>query len=400
MGRLFSGPITDQGTTMKHILALALFALMSCGRPVAAEEIRVGTGAELNAAVRRAKPGDRILIKPGTYAGYFFFTNVHGQSGRPILIAGADPARPPEFTGGVQFSEITHTELRDLTVRGAKGNGFNIDHGGTPDTPSHHLTLRRLRVLDSGAGGNQDGIKLSGIDDFRVEECVIDGWSAGGSGIDMVGCHRGMFVDCRFRRGGDTGIQAKGGSSEITVRGCRFEDYGGRGLNLGGSTGMQFFSPPVASMPRNGKYEAKNITVEHCVFFGGMAPVAFVGVDGAVVRRNTIYRPGRWALRILQETRDAEFVPSRNGVFEDNIIVFRSNQWSEGGVNIGPGTAPQTFRFARNLWYCEDRPDRSRPTLPTPESTGIYGLDPQFRSPESGDFTLKPGSPGAGRGAH
>jgi hypothetical protein len=101
--------------------------------------------------------------------------------------------------------------------------------------------------------------------------------------------------------------------------------------------------------------------------------VGFVGVDGAVVRFNTFERPGRWVLRILQETREPGFVPCRNGEFTDNTIAFESSSWGTGGVNIGGGTAPDTFKFARNWWYCIDNPARSRPTLPTPETGGVYG---------------------------
>ena len=54
-------------------------------------------------------------------------------------------------------------------------------------------------------------------------------------------------------------------------------------------------------------------------------------------------------------------------MFENNVVVFRSDQWGDGGVNIGPGTAAGTFRFARNLWYCEDRPGSSAPKLPVAE---------------------------------
>jgi hypothetical protein len=108
--------------------------------------------------------------------------------------------------------------------------------------------------------------------------------------------------------------------------------------------------------------------------------------------------PGRWAIRILQETRSPDFVPCRNGLFTDNIIVFRSSQWSEGGCNIGPDTAPETFRFERNLWYCLDRPDGSQPSLPADETDGVYGEDPMFVDPEGGDFSLKAGSPAEGRG--
>ena len=96
---------------------------------------------------------------------------------------------------------------------------------------------------------------------------------------------------------------------------------------------------------------------------GSAAAVAFVGATDSVVRFNTIYRPGRWALRILQETRAPGFVPCRKGEFTDNLVVFEAEGWG-GAVNVGPGTEPETFTFARNVWYAADRPGSSRPQLP------------------------------------
>lgn len=357
-------------------------------------EITVTDSDALRAALAEAGPGTTIRLAPGTYRGGLSLRGLRGEPGRPILVKAADPERPPVIEGGsgLHLSGATHLELHDLYIVKSEGNGINIDDGGgSPDTPSHHIVLRGLVVRDIGPTGNRDGIKLSGVSDFRVEGCTVERWGDGGSGIDMVGCLRGEIIGCTFRHGdatGDNGVQAKGGSREITIRRCRFEHAGHRAINLGGSTGLAFFR----TEPRG--HEAKDLTVEDCTILGSMTPVAFVGVDGAVVRHNTIYRPKRWGFRILQETREPGFVPCRNGHFSENIIAFRSDEMTVP-INIGPGTAPETFTLSGNVWYCLDAPERSRPRLPIPEADGVYGVDPRFRDAERGDLR----TPNRGAGA-
>ncbi|MBI3820682.1 MAG: hypothetical protein HY286_18490 [Planctomycetes bacterium] len=214
----------------------------------------------------------------------------------------------------------------------------------------------------------------------------------------MVGCHRGVVENSTFihTENGGTGIQMKGGSSDVAIRANRFENAGSRAVNIGGSTGSPYFRPALKAAPFA---EARNITVERNTFIGSQCPVAFVGVDGAVVRFNTIFAPGKWAIRILQETTDEGFIHCRNGKFMDNIVVFDSAHWGEGGVNIGPATEASTFEFARNFWYCIDSPGRSRPTLPTKEKDGVHGIDPKFRDVTKRDFRLMPDSPARDYGA-
>lgn len=375
-------------SSLTAVLILNLSSLVSTRD----ETLHTVTSAqELREALARVKAGETIRIAPGVYRGGFSGRKLQGQPGRPIILRAADPSRPPLLEGGasgLQLSEVAHLELHDLIVTGATGNGINIDDGGSIDTPSHHLLLRGLVVRDIGPTGNRDGIKLSGVADFRVQDCVLERWGSGGSGIDMVGCHRGEVVGCTFRHGdatGDHGVQAKGGSSELVIRRCRFEHAGQRAVNLGGSTGLPYFRPRAPG------YEARNIIVEDCTFLGSMAPVAFVGVDGAIVRHNTIYRPRRWGLRILQENRAPGLAPCRNGEFSNNVIVYRSDEMVMP-INIGDETDPQSFTLAGNAWYCLDAPNRSRPRLPISEREGIYGVDPQFRDAEQGDFRLRPGS--------
>jgi len=369
---------------------LAAFLAGSVTSAVAAAEVRVSDTAGLRRALAGAVPGTEILVAPGTYEGGLHARGLRGEAERPVVLRGADPEKPPAIEGGagIHLSGVEHVELRDVIFAGSSGNGINIDDGGSDDSPSRHVVPRNLVVRDVGPDGNRDGIKLSGVDDFRVENCTVERWGARGSGIDMVGCHRGEVAGCTFRHEkgrGDNGVQAKGGSSDIVVRRCRFEEAGQRAINVGGSTGLDYFRP------RPQGYEAKDVTVEDCTIVGSLTAVAFVGVDGATVRHNTIYRPRKWGFCILQENRGAEFVPSRNGKFTDNLVAFRSDEMGMP-VNVGPGTAPESFTLARNAWYCLDEPRRSRPRLPVEETEGVYGIDPGFRDAEGGDLRLAPAS--------
>ena len=394
-----TGTTQDLGARRKHRLrTAACAALLVCllATPSFGKSVLVRDADGLREAARRAVPGSRIELEPGEYTGGLHLAGLQGTAAKPIVIAARDPKKRPVIRGGMsglQVSDPAHLVLQDLILVGARGNGLNIDDGGTLDTPAHHVTLRRIAVRDVGPAGNRDGIKLSGVQDLVLEDCVVERWGDAGSAVDMVGCRRVVITGCTFRhkphmtRG--SGIQAKGGSEDILIRGNRFENAGARGVNAGGSTGFEFFRPSITG--RAGPLaEARSIRVLGNTFLGGGAAVAFVGVDGAKVAWNTIYRPARWAFRILQETRDKRFVPSRRGVIKANLIVFESDAWSEGGVNVGAGTAPDTFTFTGNAWYCADAPRRTRALvrLPVKEKNGMYGVDPRLVDPDRGDLRI------------
>ena len=384
--------------TTSALLQLGLL-MLACRSTVSAEEVRVANRDEFARTLAAARPGTTISVAPGTYRGGLAHAGLKGTKDQPIVIAGSDPKNPPVIEGGgnaIQLSSPQHVVLRDFIFSKATGNGLNIDDGGAIDAPAEHVTLQNLVVRDVGPGGNRDGIKLSGVKNCRVENCRVERWGSGGSAIDMVGCHDVVITGCTFAEAtgdGANGVQAKGGSSQITVQRCRFENAGGRAVNIGGSTGLPYFRP------RDAKYEAKDVTVEDCTIIGGMAAVAFVGVDGALVKHNTIYLPTRWPLRILQETVGDRFVPSRNGRFEKNVVVFQADAVRQM-VNIGPNTAPETFTFAGNQWHCLDRPEQTKRIveLPSAEKGGIYDKAPGFKDAAAGDLQIpdrRPDDPGA-----
>lgn len=348
--------------------------------------VTVRDNAGLRTALNATAPGMTIALEPGEYRGGISVKGIRGEEGKRVVIRSSDAKNPAKIVGGgsaLHFSSAAHLELRDIVIEGATGNGLNIDDGGE-GAWSHHVILAGMQVRDVGPRGNCDGIKLSGVDNFIVKDCTVERWGDGGSGIDMVGCHDGLIQDSTFRHTGDSlaanGVQIKGGSHDVAVVGCRFEHAGGRAINLGGSTGAAFFRPKDAT------WEARDLRVEDCTIIGSMAAVAFVGVDRATVRNNVIYRPKRWVLRILQENQDPRFAPSRGGEFAGNTVAFRSDEVVTA-VNVGGGTAPETFVFRGNAWYCIDDPERSKPALPVSEVAATHGRNPGFRDAEAGDFT-------------
>ena len=360
----------------------SLLATIAAATATCVDAAEVSDRPSLIRALQGAKAGDVISIASGNYAGGISVSGISGTEQAPVRLTAADPKNPPVIDGGasgLQLSGCSYVEVSHLTFTNAEANGLNVDDG-TQGTGTKGIVLRDLTVIGRGSEGNRDGIKLSGLDNFKVERCRVEAWGSSGSGIDMVGCHDGLVKQCVFERDEagyakalmSNGVQMKGGSARVTVQRCRFVRSGGRGINLGGSTGAAYLRPA------NTRAEAQDLVVEDCYFEGLMAPVAFVGVDGAIVRHNTIVSPGKWIIRILQENRATGFAPSRNGSFTDNIVVYQSGSIGEA-VNIGEGTEPASFAFARNVWFSQDRPSASQRQirLPVPEENGTHGTDPK-----------------------
>src|SRR5687767_12466889 len=119
-----------------------------------ANTITVTTNEQLREITsERIPPGVTLLIAPGNYAGDLTLREPRGTEGEPILIAAADPKRPPVISGGGAAFHIVrpaYFELRDLVLEGATANGINIDDGGdvAEPTAAHAVTLKNLVVRD------------------------------------------------------------------------------------------------------------------------------------------------------------------------------------------------------------------------------------------------------------
>ena len=380
---------------MKHFLLLLTFTSLFTLKPLAAT-LHIGSGqtyATFEAAAADAQPGDTILFHAGTHTGEQYVADLQGTANAWIFIHNA-PGEVAIIEGGgnaLQLSDPAYLHISGLIFQHQTGNGVNTDDGGSYDTPAHHVVFENCTFRDMSATGNNDLLKLSGLDTFEVRSCTFLNGAEGGSGIDMVGCHHGVFEENFFENMGSNCIQAKGGSEHLRIERNFFLNGGQRSLNLGGSTDLQFFRPDTAH------FEAAHIQVYSNIFIGSWAPIAYVGSVNVEVVNNTFYQPENWVIRILQETVDPDrFIECGDNSFRNNIVYLGNNLSTE--TNIGPNTRPETFTFSNNLWYNYDDTNWGGPAIPVADVNGIINQDPLFANAAATDFHIPMNSPAAGAG--
>lgn len=355
-------------------LLLFLLSIGLLPRPLAAKALHTGHGQpfpDVTTAANAATPGDTILIHAGTYPGNQLLDGLQGTATQWIYIMAAQQGTV-WFEGGTaawRGSDVAYLHIEGMGFSKQTGNGVNFDDGSTYASPAHHIVFRHCIFKDMAASGNNDLLKLSGVDALTIRQCTFINGSKGGSGIDMVGCHQALISQCHFENLGANAVQMKGGSSHIKVEQSVFINAGSRAINLGGSTGEAFFRPA------NAIWEAADLVIDNNYFTGSDVPVAFVGCIRSSVINNTICHPERWVIRILQENKDTlRFVKCADNTFSNNKICI--NGQVRAVCSVGPGTAPESFTFSRNQWIHTTDSTWRRPQLPVPENGGTISYNP------------------------
>lgn len=364
---------------------------------VEGDDVR-GTGtpdapfATVARATRDAVPGTRVLLAPGRHAPIGSITDLRGEPGAPIAIVGAegsiiDGRLTDEVIVGLHLANPSYVVVEGLTVEHAYPHGVSIDDGGDYATPAGPVILRGLVLRNIGRGKNNDCLKLSGVDDFQVLESEFKNCDEG-EAIDMVGCHRGFISGNTFRKTPLTAVQTKGGSSDIVIHANRFIDVTARSVNLGGHTGEPFFRPLDAP------YEAARIQVlSNIIYRSGDTAIAFTGCIECVAAHNTIIDPQGHIVRLLEE--HPERAVGRDGRFVNNIVAFRQ-QDMKGFLGIDYGSKPEALLSGWNFWVARDSDafhDPKHDSRLLAEASSLFGVEPVFIDPSSGDYRLHKNSP-------
>lgn len=335
-------------------------------------------------ALQRARPGDRVLVRAGTYRGGGWIS-AQGTQSQPITVRSVDGPRRAVIAGGSESLRIgdgaSYLVFDGLEVRGADNNVVHIDGG------SHHIWLRNVFAHDAGRDG--DVVKVNQSRSIYIEssELARPGRRTSSENpyqecIDFVDTDDIAVRDSWVHDGGGSLMYAKGGS-----RGVVFERNVISGQRAGAADPMVGLGGVTdSSILGDARFEAFDLIFRNNIVVGGaaggvalydasnatIANNLFVNIDGSAIVQ---FRPGSGPAARSENVRAVNniFLDSRG----DMPDPFRRS--GNHGVNA--------FTTSHNLfWNSGSRvPDASLIDLDT--QPGHLVADPLIRVMGDGETT-------------
>jgi len=136
---------------------------------------------DIAVALGQATPGTRVRTAAGTYGAVGSIASLHGTARAPIARVG-DGEVVIDAAGkaaGMHLADPRYVVIEGLAIRNAVPHGLNIDDGGSYDSPASHIVLRDVPFRRIGDGGNNDCLKMSGVEHFYVERSRFAGCNQG-----------------------------------------------------------------------------------------------------------------------------------------------------------------------------------------------------------------------------
>ena len=133
--------------------------LLAFALPAEAKTIHVRHGQSIQAAVDRAKPGDRILIAPGTYR----------EEGGPCPAVSAQTCAVAIQKNGIKLIGVPR-KRHPVVLRARQGQDAGIEVGKPREGDCLADASKRIH------GSLVSGITVRGFDDFGVFLLCVDHW--------------------------------------------------------------------------------------------------------------------------------------------------------------------------------------------------------------------------------
>jgi len=325
--------ITANVRNRAGIAILSFFLILPVAIPAAT--IKVSDGNDLQAKIDAAAGGDILLLDSGTYSG-LQINNRHFTQANPLIIKAAPGAKP--LISGSGNGYVGHlVEISNSSY--IVFDGLTLEYGNQPFycTNIDHCIFINLEIHNTG----QEIIHVTGTSRYiDIRNCKLydsgHNWPQWSEGI-YIGRGNPPFVNVEnvwiekneiFNTGNSEGINIKGQSYHVTIRGNKVHD-------IAPGTATQHNEAAISC-------EAADLT-----FNPGVNPDVWI-------EDNEIYnvRYGRWANGIMASTMGPKIVNNRIhdcqqlGIkFNDHLSgpgMFTTWLWGNTITNCAEGTLNPT----------------------------------------------------------
>ncbi|MBI5514223.1 MAG: right-handed parallel beta-helix repeat-containing protein [Deltaproteobacteria bacterium] len=311
-----------------------------------ARDITMNPGDNIRDVMRTAAPGDRVLMRAGTYPGGGFI-GARGTASAPITVLSVDGPRRAVLQGGTETLRIgdgaSYLIFDGLEVRNSGDNTIHIDSG------AHHIWLRNLYAHDAGFNG--DVLKANQAASIFVEggEYARGGRRPGSDNpyqecIDFVDINEGAVRDAYIHDNGSSLMYAKGASRNIIFeRNVIADQRAGASepmAGLGGATDRELL--------RGMQFEVFNIIFRNNIVIGGnQGALGVYDGQGVYIANNLFVNNDR----VLIEFRagEAPAARSENVRVVNNIFLDTRGRMPEPYRRSSHGL--MNFTTSHNLFW-------------------------------------------------
>lgn len=332
----------------------------------------------ITTALSRARPGDRVLVRAGTYPGGGWI-EAAGTAAAPITVLSVDGPRRAVIDGGSETLRIgegaAYLVFDGLELRNADNNVVHIDGG------AHHIWLRNVYAHHAGRDG--DVVKVNQARSIYLErsEFAFPGARSGSENpsqecIDFVDVDDIAVRDSYIHDGGNSMMYAKGGSQGVV-----FEHNVITGQRAGAIDPMVGLGAVTdESLLAGAQFEAIDVVFRNNLVIGAVAGA--VGVyDGrnVVMANNLFLNNGGGIVEFRAGSGPAE--RSENVSFVNNLVVDTRGRMpttlrrSAHGLNA--------FVVSHNLFWNNGQAIPASPLLNLAAQPGHLVANPGIRMPAS-----------------
>jgi len=327
------------------------------------------------------KPGDEVVVKPGTYNESINIDKDGSAAGDITLrseVPGAALIRPPSgsYTGiSVNANYVT---IDGFDIKGGNGDGIEANN-------VHHVSILNNKVHDSGESGIQfnysDFVKIVGNETYNN---ASSGWY---SGISI------------YENRNITGDTSTTGYRNIVQNNISHDNVTKSGAHTDGNGIIidDFQSTQASGHPN---YTFKTLVDNNLVYENGGKGIQVAWSDSVTVQNNTAYHNNQDPLNDGTWRGELSNAQSSNNTWVNNIAVadpsVNKNNTAVDNTSYGGYTNANTV-WANNITYNGTAGQSSVRTdggnsMPSTANGNKLGVDPKFLGAASGDFHLGSGS--------